>query len=246
MLATYRAAQGLGEAIWLPVPMPLDGARRAPRRAGAATGLQPRHLAPARTRQRAGAQCGAGAARPRAERPGRRPGGDAAAAAPQHPGRSRPAGGARPAPGARLPLDLHRGDQRLAARALGRPRAAGPLRLRRLGRTGGAGGLVRAQPDARRPDAAASLGAALRGAERRGRRLHADRGVQRARADDRPLRAAGQEPAGARLRRRALAGRSGPPVASRPHAEARRSAGEVVRPWRPSPPLRPATRDVPA
>ena len=182
----------------------------------------------------------------RAERPGRRPGGDAAAAAPRHPGRSRPAGGARPAPGARLPLDLHRGDQRLAARALGRPRAAGPLRLRRLGRTGGAGGLVRAQPDARRPDAAASFGAALRGAERRGRRLHADRGVQRARADDRPLRPAGQEPAGARLRRRALAGRGGPArrVAAAPKRGA--AAAAVVRPWRPSPPLRPATRDVPA
>ena len=151
MLAAYRAAQGLGEAIWLPVPMPLMalGAWLAELRAAAR--VQPRHHAPARARQRAGAQRRAGAARPRPERPRRRPGGDAAAAARSAPGSSSPLPvelGLRA--GARLPLALHRGDQRLAAGALGRAGPARPLRLRRRGGAGGAGRVVRAQPDARR------------------------------------------------------------------------------------------------
>ena len=50
----------------------------------------PRHAAPARARQRAGAQRRAGAARPRAEQARRRPGGDAAAAAVRLPGRCSP------------------------------------------------------------------------------------------------------------------------------------------------------------
>ena len=216
MLAAYRAAQGLGEAIWLPVPMPLMalGARLAELRAAAR--LQPRHLAPARARQRAGAQRRAGAARPGAERPGRRPGGDAAAAAPRAPGSISP-----------LPVEL---GLRLAlaflwiytaAISAWLPERSGVLELlARCGFVGAAGQAALAASCALNLTLGVltllpSFGAALRGAERRGRRLHADRSVQRARADDRPLRAAGQEPAGARLRRRALAGRGGPAVATR-------------------------------
>ena len=81
MLESYRRALGLGDAIWLPVPMPLMelGARLAelvPQRV-----FSRDTLAPARGRQPAVAQRRAGAARPRPERHSTRSGGDAAAAA---------------------------------------------------------------------------------------------------------------------------------------------------------------------
>ena len=220
MLATYRAAQGLGEAIWLPVPMPLMtlGARlaeRVPQRVFSRDTLRLLERGNVPARNAAPVLLG------------RAPSGLAEGLAVTPP---------RPLLDTRvdlaLPVEL---GLRLAlaflwiytaAISAWLPERSGVLELlARCGFVGSAGQAALAASCALNLTLGiltlCVLGAALRGAERRGRRLHADRGVQRARADDRPLRAAGQEPAGARLRRRALAGRSGPPVASRPQ---RRSA----------------------
>ena len=137
MLACYRHALGLGEAFWLREPMPLMrfGARLAesvPQR------VYSRDTLLLLERQRPGPQCSHSAARPRTRRPRRRSRRDAATAGVRSARGAGRAGRFRPARGACLSLDLHRGDQRVVAGTLGCAGPVGALRIRRRRRLRGA------------------------------------------------------------------------------------------------------------
>ncbi len=128
MLARYRDALGLGDALWLPVPMPLMAfgawlAEALPQRVFCRDTL--RLLAP---RQRARRQRHGRAARPRAVEPRPRPGHHRAGTDAGPAGDAEPGRGLDAAPVARLHVARHRIRQRAASPRLGRDGPAGPGR----------------------------------------------------------------------------------------------------------------------